>query len=147
MNQMPKKSQEFNKVAECLYRNGNRLYYALVKVNGKQIRRSLKTTDLAIAKRRLGEFRAKAERLEGEENRNIRFEELADDRCRRQTTSRRQLAKARQSATELSLELPTPAPGTAIYIRTEGLDHQTLVLLRAFVRAAERGGHRVKLLP
>ena len=55
--------------------------------------------------------------------------------------------KARESATELSLELPTPAPGTAIYIRTEGLDHQTLVLLRAFVRAAERGGHRVKLLP
>ena len=53
MNQMPKKSQEFNKVAECLYRNGNRLYYALVKVNGKQIRRSLKTNDLAIAKRRL----------------------------------------------------------------------------------------------
>ena len=79
MNQMPKKSQEFNKVAECLYRNGNRLYYALVKVNGKQIRRSLKTTDLAIAKRRLVEFRAKAERLDGEENRNIRFEELADE--------------------------------------------------------------------
>ena len=51
MNQMPKKSQEFNKVAECLYRNGNRLYYGLVKVNGKQIRRSLKTNDLAIAKR------------------------------------------------------------------------------------------------
>jgi len=76
---MPKKSQEFNKVAECLYRNGNRLYYALVKVNGKQIRRSLKTTDLAIAKRRLVEFRAKAERLEGEENRNIRFEELANE--------------------------------------------------------------------
>jgi integrase len=79
MNQMPQKSQEFNKVAECLYRNGNRLYYALVKVNGKQIRRSLKTTDLAIAKRRLVEFRAKAERLEGEENRNIRFEELAEE--------------------------------------------------------------------
>ena len=39
MSLMPKKSQEFNKVAECLYRNGNRLYYALVKVSGKQIRR------------------------------------------------------------------------------------------------------------
>ena len=58
MNQMPKKSQEFNKVAECLYRNGNRLYHALVKVNGKQIRRSLKTNDLAIAKRRLVELLA-----------------------------------------------------------------------------------------
>ncbi len=46
-----------NKVAECLYRNGNRLYDALVKVNGKQIKRSLKSTDLAIAKHRLVEFR------------------------------------------------------------------------------------------
>ena len=54
--------------------------------------------------------------------------------------------KARQSATELSLDLPTPAPGTAIYISTEGIDHPTLVLLRAFVRAAERSGQRVKLL-
>ena len=54
--------------------------------------------------------------------------------------------RARQSAIELTLNLPTPATGTAIYICTEGIDHPTLVLLRAFVRAAERGGHRVKLL-
>jgi len=53
---------------------------------------------------------------------------------------------ARQSAAELTLELPTPAPGTAIYICAEGIDHRTLVLLRAFVRTAERGGHRVKLV-
>jgi len=53
---------------------------------------------------------------------------------------------ARQSAGELTLDLPTPAPGTAIYICTEGIDHLTLVLLRAFVRAAERTGQRVKLL-
>ena len=55
--------------------------------------------------------------------------------------------RARQSASELSLDLPTPAPGTAIYVCTDGIDHQPLVLLRAFVRAAERGGQRVKLLP
>ncbi len=79
MDQTPKKSRVFNKVAEYLYRNGNKLYYALAKVNGKQIRRSLKTTDLAIAKRRLVEFRTKAERLEGDENRNIRFEELSSE--------------------------------------------------------------------
>ena len=54
--------------------------------------------------------------------------------------------RARQSANELALNLPTPAPGTAIYLCTEGVDHPTLVLLRAFVRAAEREGHRVKLL-
>ena len=54
MSQMQKKSQEFNKVAECLYRNGNRLYYALVKVNGKQIRRSLKTSEVQLISGPLG---------------------------------------------------------------------------------------------
>jgi hypothetical protein len=54
--------------------------------------------------------------------------------------------RARHSAGELLPNLPTPAPGTAIYVSTEGIDHPTLVLLRAFVRAAERGGQRVKLL-
>ena len=50
MNQVPEQSLEFNNVAECLYRNGNRLHYALVKVNRRQIGCSLKTTDLTIAK-------------------------------------------------------------------------------------------------
>ena len=54
--------------------------------------------------------------------------------------------RARHSVGDLLPNLPTPAPGTAIYICTEGMDHPTLVLLRAFVRAAERGGKRVKLL-
>ncbi len=54
--------------------------------------------------------------------------------------------KAKQAAGDLSLNLPTPTPGTAIYICTEGMDHPTLVLLRAYVRAVERGGQRVKLL-
>ncbi len=78
INQRLGKSQEFKKAAECLYRNGEKVYYVRVEVNGKQIKRSLNTTDLASAQRRWGEFRTKAERLEGEENRNIRFEELAD---------------------------------------------------------------------
>jgi len=72
------KSQTLNRVGECLYRNGHKTYFALIKVRGKQIRRSLKTTDLAIARRKLNEFRAKAERLYGNENRNIRFEEVTD---------------------------------------------------------------------
>ena len=78
MYQPPNKSQELKRVGECLYRNGNKVYYALIRVNGKQVRRALKTTDLGITKRRLAEFRAKAECLEGDENRHIRFEDLAD---------------------------------------------------------------------
>jgi integrase len=60
-------SQILTKVAECLYRNGHGTYFAIVKVNGKQIKRSLKTDDSALAKRRLGELRIKAKGLSGQD--------------------------------------------------------------------------------
>lgn len=53
---------------------------------------------------------------------------------------------AKQGAADLFIELPKPADGTPVYIATDGVDHRTLVLLRAFVRSAERAGHKVKLL-
>lgn len=53
---------------------------------------------------------------------------------------------ARHEAAELLIELPQPAPGTHVYLATAGAGHRTVVLLRAFVRAATREGHRVKLL-
>src|SRR6266705_3160454 len=44
----------FQKVGECLYRySSNGVYYARIKVRGKEIRRSLETTDRDLAKRRL----------------------------------------------------------------------------------------------
>jgi integrase len=72
-----RKSQALKRVGECLYRNGHGTYFALIKVGGKQIKRSLKTSDLSVAKRRLGEFRGRAARLHGKEKRNILFDELA----------------------------------------------------------------------
>jgi hypothetical protein len=51
---------EFNRVAECLYRIHTGGYYALIKVGGKQIKRSWKSNDQALAKRRLKEMREKA---------------------------------------------------------------------------------------
>ena len=71
------KSQSLNRVGECLYRNGIGIYFALVKVSGKQIKRSLKTNDLALAKRRLSDLRKKTERMHGTESRDSRFEEMA----------------------------------------------------------------------
>lgn len=53
---------------------------------------------------------------------------------------------AKQRGAELPLDLPNAAPGTHVYIVTDGLDHPTLVLLRASVRALERTGVKVKLL-
>jgi hypothetical protein len=52
----------FEKIAECLYRNpSSGTYYALVKVRGKQHKQSLKTVELAEAKRKLRDFRTELE--------------------------------------------------------------------------------------
>lgn len=59
------KVQAFQKVGECLYRNSSSgFYFALVKWNGKQIRRNLKTKDPTIAKRLLRDFRGDAQNLD-----------------------------------------------------------------------------------
>ncbi len=48
----------FQKVGECLYRYiPTGVYYARIKTRGKEIRRSLKTTDQALAKRKRDELR------------------------------------------------------------------------------------------
>ena len=48
----------FQKVGECLYRySSNGTYYARIKVGGKEIRRSLDTTDPAVARRNLCKLR------------------------------------------------------------------------------------------
>ncbi|WP_269537366.1 tyrosine-type recombinase/integrase [Cerasicoccus fimbriatus] len=78
----PVKSSQstYVKVAECLYRHETSgSYYALVKNNGKQIRRSLKTKDLKLAKRRLGQFRKDVSRLDLTDGKSkISFAELAE---------------------------------------------------------------------
>jgi len=70
-------NQTLTKVGECLYRNAHKTYFALIKVRGKQIRRSLKTTDSALARRRLADFRTNVHGLAGEE-RGMTFDHLAE---------------------------------------------------------------------
>jgi len=71
-----RKPYTFKRVSENLYKvieTGG--YYALVKRGGKQIRRSLKTTDKALARRRLAVLKEKASKLRtGKENASITFE-------------------------------------------------------------------------
>jgi hypothetical protein len=58
MSGAQKEESLFDKVGECLYRyrpSGG--YYARLKVNGKEIRRSLRTTDRHVAKCNLAELR------------------------------------------------------------------------------------------
>jgi len=48
----------FQKVGECLYRySSNGVYYARIKTDGKEIRRSLETTDPAVARRNLARLK------------------------------------------------------------------------------------------
>ncbi len=71
--------KRFKKVGPNLYRDTAGRYYLLVKRGGKQFRRSLKTTDSALAKRRLREFQDQAGRLSTDgTNSSIRFNELAE---------------------------------------------------------------------
>jgi integrase len=81
---MAKKGQShngkrFKKVGPNLYRDSAGRYYLLVKKSGKQFRRSLKTNDPALAKRRLREFLERAGQLSTDgTNSSIRFEQLAE---------------------------------------------------------------------
>jgi integrase len=67
------------RVAECLYRNqSSGSYFALVKRKGKQIKKTLKTTDRKLAERRLRDFRKKAEHLTATSSeRKVPFKDLA----------------------------------------------------------------------
>jgi integrase len=70
--------KRFKKVAPNLYRDAAGRYYLLVKKSGKQFRRSLKTNDPALAKRRLREFMDRAGQLTTDgTNSSIRFDELS----------------------------------------------------------------------
>ena len=79
-NSPTRKPYTFKRVSENLYKvteTGG--YYALVKRGGKQIRRSLKTTDKALAKRRLAELKQKASKLRtGKEQASITFEKYSE---------------------------------------------------------------------
>ena len=49
-------SNPLRKVGECLYRNGHGVYFAWFSVRGKQLKRSLKTSDKELARRRQAEL-------------------------------------------------------------------------------------------
>ena len=73
---VPSKPTTLTRVAECLHKNDHGTYFALLKVRGKQIKKSLKTKDAAVAKRHLATHRAKAQNLLSEDG-NITFSNLA----------------------------------------------------------------------
>jgi integrase len=65
MSKPAKQPGRFEKVGECLYRySSNGVYYAVVRHEGKLIRRSLETDDPKLAKRSLGDFKNSLSRID-----------------------------------------------------------------------------------
>jgi integrase len=68
----------FQKVGECLYRySSNGVYYGRIRVDGKEIKRSLETTDRELAKRKLARFKEEQRQIDRSQGR-LTLTELCD---------------------------------------------------------------------
>lgn len=80
--------QDLKRVAECLYRSQNsNIYYAILKRGGKQIKRSLRTTDATLAKRRLKDLNEQAASLAKGGDAKVTFEMISERWLNMATTS------------------------------------------------------------
>jgi integrase len=78
MRTLQSKIGVFEKVGECLYRySSNGVYYARIKADGKEIKRSLETTDRAIAQRRLASFKDEQRQIDRSQGK-LTLTELCD---------------------------------------------------------------------
>src|SRR5437016_1575060 len=74
----PHRGSPFQKVGECLYRySSNGVYYARIKTDGKEIRRSLETTDRDLARRRLAALRDEQRQIDRSQGK-LTLAELCD---------------------------------------------------------------------
>jgi integrase len=79
MSTQTDKTGAFQKVGECLYRySSNGVYYARIKHEGKEIRRSLRTTDRDLAKRKLRELRNEQGQIDCSQGK-LTLRELCDE--------------------------------------------------------------------
>jgi integrase len=78
MEALQRKVGVFQKVGECLYRySSNGVYYARIKADGKEIKRSLETTDRAIAQRQLASFKDEQRQIDRSQGK-LTLAELSD---------------------------------------------------------------------
>jgi integrase len=62
--QKQEQKSKWTKIGPCLYRHRAGVYYGLVKFKGKQVRRSLETQDLPLARRKLAAFKQDLEKTD-----------------------------------------------------------------------------------
>jgi len=78
MRTLQRKKGSLQKVGESLYRySSNGVYYARIKTGGKEIRRSLETTDRDLAKRRLRDLRDRQRQIDRSQGK-LTLAELCD---------------------------------------------------------------------
>ena len=78
MRTLKRQIGSFQKVGECLYRySSNGVYYARIKSGGKEIRRSLETTDRELAKRELVRFKDEQRQIDRSQGK-LTLAELCD---------------------------------------------------------------------
>ena len=78
MKTLKRTNGTFQKVGECLYRySSNGVYYARIKKDSKEIKRSLETTDRDLAKRRLAELRDRQRQIDRSQGK-LTLAELCD---------------------------------------------------------------------
>src|SRR5207249_402738 len=78
MRTLQSKIGTFQKVGECLYRySSNGVYFARIRVEGKEIKRSLRTTDRAIAQRELARFKNEQRQIDRSQGK-LTLAELCD---------------------------------------------------------------------
>ena len=76
----PRRQQTLENVGDCLYRSSlTNLYYGILERDGRQVKRSLKTDDRELAKRRLEELRRKVGRLSASDAKTLPFAEYKPD--------------------------------------------------------------------
>ncbi|PYL22249.1 MAG: hypothetical protein DMF44_11530 [Verrucomicrobia bacterium] len=71
------RTSAFQKVGECLYHYSNGVYYARIKSDGKEIRRSLQTTDRQTANRELARFKQEQRQIDRSQGK-LTLAELCD---------------------------------------------------------------------
>src|SRR5438093_4883583 len=114
MRSAQSKDSTFQKVGECLYRySSNGVYYARIKTDGKEIRRSLETTDKMLAKRRLAKFKDEQRQVDRSKGK-IALAELCD---RYLKTAQHQKPKTIERKTHIVNRIKTQWPtGSAIRV-------------------------------
>jgi hypothetical protein len=71
-----RKQQKLIHVGDCLYRSSlTDVYYAIFERDGRQVKRSLKTADPELTKRRREEYRRKVERPTADDTKTLPFAE------------------------------------------------------------------------